>query len=74
MSKPAADTLAQHRKEQINRCGKTNIFGETLAAAVGTYWDKNKLTCWNDAAAHVLSPPLRNDPCTPSYLLEMLAK
>ncbi|XP_050526848.1 dihydropyrimidinase isoform X2 [Daktulosphaira vitifoliae] len=73
MSKPAADALKKHRNEQINRCGKSNIFGETLAAAVGTYWDKNKLTCWNDAAAHILSPPLRNDPYTPTYLLEMLA-
>jgi len=74
MSKPAAEVLAKHRSEQIKQNGNTNIFGETLAAAVGTFWDKNKLTCWHDAAAHVLSPPLRFDPNTPEFLLNMLAR
>jgi len=74
MSKAAAEVLAKPPDEQINQNGYTNIFGETLAAAVGTHWDENKLTCWHDAAAHVLSPPLRADPNTPNYLLNMLAR
>lgn len=74
MSKSAAEYLAKHRAEQIKKDGSTNIFGETLAAAIGTYWDENKLTCWHDAAAHVLSPPLRSDPNTPNFLLNMLAR
>lgn len=74
MSKPAAKVLAEHRNKQIKQNGNTNIFGETLAAAVGTHWNDKKLTCWHDAAAHVLSPPLRSDPNTPSFLLNMLAR
>lgn len=74
MSKSAADVLAKHRAKQIKQNGSTKIFGETLAAAVGTHWDDNKFTCWHDAAAHVLSPPLRPDPDSPSYLLKMLAR
>jgi len=74
MSKPAAEVLAKHRALQIKQNGGTQIFGETLAAAVGTHWDENKLTCWHDAAAHVLSPPLRSDPSTPNFLLNMLAR
>lgn len=74
MSKPAAEVLATHRSKQLKKNKKVQIFGETLAAAVGTHWDENKLTCWHDAAAHVLSPPLRSDPNTPSFLLDMLAR
>lgn len=74
MSKSAAEILANYRAEQVKQTGHTKIFGETLAAAVGTHWNKSKFTCWNDAAAHILSPPLRSDPNTPSYLLNMLAR
>lgn len=74
MSKRAAEVLAKHRNEQFKRSGKVQIFGETLAAAVGTHWDENKFTCWHDGAAHILSPPLRSDPNTPSILLNMLAR
>lgn len=74
MSKTAAEVLAKHRAEQVKQNGYPKIFGETLAAAVGTHWDETKLTCWHDAAAHVLSPPLRSDPNTPSFLLNMLAR
>lgn len=74
MSKQAAEVLAKHRSKQIKQNGSTKIFGETLAASVGTHWDIKKLTCWHDAAAHVLSPPLRSDPNTPSFLLNMLAR
>ncbi|VVC30390.1 Hypothetical protein CINCED_3A004801 [Cinara cedri] len=73
MSKSAANILAEHRTAQIKEEGRTKIFGETLAAAVGTHWDENKINCWHDAAAHVLSPPLRSDPDTPHFLLNLLA-
>ena len=29
--------------------------------------------CWRHSAAHVMSPPLRNDPSTPGYLMDLLA-
>uniref|UniRef100_A0A336M9S2 dihydropyrimidinase n=1 Tax=Culicoides sonorensis TaxID=179676 RepID=A0A336M9S2_CULSO len=69
MSKSAAIEVARARKRYNNQ----GIYGETLAAAVGTdgthYWDK----CWHHAAAHVLSPPLRPDPTTPEFLINCLA-
>lgn len=74
MSKSAAEVLAKHRAEQIKLNGNTKIFGETLAAAIGTYWNENLLKSWHDAAAHVISPPLSLDPDTPSFLLNMLAR
>ena len=72
------------------------MFGEPIAASLGTdgtnYWH----TCWRHAAGepyscrsavlggmfnypfsitgHVMGPPLRPDPTTPAYLMNLLAK
>lgn len=50
------------------------VFGEAIAAGLGTdgthYYNK----CWRHSAGHVLSPPLRPDPTTPGCLMDLLAK
>ncbi|XP_050069222.1 dihydropyrimidinase isoform X1 [Anopheles maculipalpis] len=70
MSKSAGIEVARARR----RYNAVGIFGETLAAALGTdgthYHDK----CWHHAAAHVLSPPLRPDPTTPEFMMKLLAQ
>ncbi|XP_054740397.1 dihydropyrimidinase isoform X1 [Anastrepha obliqua] len=69
MSKSAGVELARARRRYQNR----GIYGETLAAALGTdggnYWHE----CFQHAAAHVLSPPLRPDPTTPEFLMKLLS-
>ena len=49
------------------------LFGESVAAALGTdgtnYWNK----CWRHAAGHVVAPALRPDTTTPGYLMDRLA-
>jgi len=66
MSKDAADIVVKARN-------KGNVlFGEVLAAALGTdgrnLWHKD----WKIAAGHVMSPPLNPDPTTKTYLMKLL--
>ncbi|CAF3811699.1 unnamed protein product [Rotaria sordida] len=67
MSKTAADKVTEARlKGQI-------VFGEPIAASLGIDGSQYFHTCWRHAAAHVMSPPLRNDVTTGPYLMDLLA-
>jgi len=50
------------------------VYGEAIAAALGTDGSHHRHACWRHAAGHVMSPPLRDDPTTPDTLMEFLAK
>ncbi|CAF1636140.1 unnamed protein product, partial [Adineta ricciae] len=67
MSKTAADKIQEARlKGQI-------VFGEPIAASLGTDGSQYFHKCWQHAAAHVMSPPLRDDATTAPYLMDLLA-
>ncbi|XP_063834894.1 dihydropyrimidinase [Ostrinia nubilalis] len=68
MSKSAVQALENARARQ-----KPPVYGETLAATVGTDGTHYRNSCFRHAAAHVLSPPLRPDPSTPQAMCEALA-
>lgn len=49
------------------------VWGEPIAAGLGTDGTQHWHRCWRHAAAHVMGPPLRPDPTTPGYLMDLLA-
>ncbi|CAF3367667.1 unnamed protein product [Rotaria sp. Silwood1] len=67
MSKTAAD------KVQEARLAGQVVFGESNVASLGTDGSQYFNKCWRHAAAHVMSPPLRNDSTTGHYLMDLLA-
>ena len=68
MSKSAADIVSSKRRQ-----GHI-VFGEPIAASLGTDGTHYYHKCWRHAAAHVMGPPLRPDTETPKYLMDLLAK
>ncbi|UJR21231.1 hypothetical protein I4U23_024327 [Adineta vaga] len=67
MSKTSAEKVTAARlKGQI-------VFGEPIAASLGTDGSQYFNRCWRHAAAHVMSPPLRDDGTTAGYLMDLLA-
>ena len=46
----------------------TPLFAETVGAALGSDGSNYFHQCFNHAAGHVISPPLRNDKSTPDHL------
>ncbi|CAH2099119.1 unnamed protein product [Euphydryas editha] len=67
MSKSAVQALRLARTRQ-----KQPVFGETLAATIGTDGSHYGNACYRHAAAHVLSPPLRA-PHTAEAIVDALA-
>ena len=68
MSKSAGTAIASARSHGYQ------VYGETIAAAVGTDGSHYKHPCWRHAAGYVMSPPLRDDPTTREALVDFLAK
>ncbi|XP_024942594.1 dihydropyrimidinase isoform X1 [Cephus cinctus] len=67
MSRSAAESLEAARRRGVA------VWGETLAAALGTDGTNYRHSCWRHAAGHILSPPLRPDEKTPEVLMTKLA-
>lgn len=70
MSKSAADVIGNAREAY----GEKLIFAETLSSALGTDGSNYYHKCFHHAAGHVMSPPLRFDPTTKEYLMNMLKR
>lgn len=67
MSKSAVKVIVDERIQN------SSLFGETIAASIGTDGTQYYNKCWRHAAAHVMSPPLRPDRSTSDCLFGALA-
>jgi dihydropyrimidinase len=67
MSRGAAEAIANARRKGWR------VYGEPIAAGLGVDGSKMWQSCWCDAAAYVMSPPLRPDPTVKETLMRMLA-
>lgn len=67
MSKSAAEEISRARARGAQ------VYGETIAAGIGTDGSHYLNRCWQHAAGHILSPPLRLDRSTPEALINALA-
>ena len=84
MSKGAAKAVMRGKEKGIvyrlcTRCSQLFkigyvVFGEPIAAGLGTDGTHQWHKCWSHAATYVMVPPLRPDPMTPQYLMTLLAK
>lgn len=70
MSKSAAKEIENARENY----GEKAIFGETLSSALACDGSNYHNQCFTHAAGHIMSPPLRPDPTTKEYLMDMLKK
>ena len=67
MSKSASDEVTKARTKGMV------VFGEALAAGLGSDGTHYFNRCWRHAAGHVLSPPLRPDKSTPDHLMNLVS-
>jgi dihydropyrimidinase len=67
MSRAAANVIRDARAT-----GK-RVYGEPIAAGLGTDGTHLFHQCWRHAAAFVMGPPLRPDPTVKGYLMDLLA-
>ena len=67
--------MSKSAAEEISRALNNGnvVFGETLAAALGSDGTNCYSRCWKHAAAHIMSPPLRADRTTPEALMGYLS-
>ena len=69
---PVNSKLSAQAVSEAKRRGVV-AFGEALAAGLGCDGSNYYNRCWRHSAAHVMSPPLRDDPSTPGFLMDLLA-
>ena len=67
MSKQSALVISDARRK-----GRI-VIGEPIAASLALDGRNYFHKCWHVSAGHVSSPPLRNDPSTPGFLMDLLA-